>query len=77
MGLVCVSFSVRDSVMEYLINVITAPEFRPWEVEDLTSRVKIDKALAQQCTQIGLLHFLTVLTSCLLIILLKNTDAPV
>ncbi|XP_067089830.1 ubiquinol-cytochrome c reductase core protein 2a isoform X1 [Osmerus mordax] len=45
-----------DSVMEYLINMITAPEFRPWEVEDLTSRVKIDKALAQQCTQIGVLE---------------------
>uniref|UniRef100_A0A8C7TJW6 Ubiquinol-cytochrome c reductase core protein 2b n=1 Tax=Oncorhynchus mykiss TaxID=8022 RepID=A0A8C7TJW6_ONCMY len=35
-----------DTVMEYLINVTTAPEFRPWEVSDLTSRVKMDRALA-------------------------------
>uniref|UniRef100_A0A672G0K5 Cytochrome b-c1 complex subunit 2, mitochondrial n=1 Tax=Salarias fasciatus TaxID=181472 RepID=A0A672G0K5_SALFA len=33
-----------DTVMEYLINVTTAPEFRPWEVSDLTSRVELDKA---------------------------------
>uniref|UniRef100_A0A8C7WBZ9 Ubiquinol-cytochrome c reductase core protein 2b n=1 Tax=Oncorhynchus mykiss TaxID=8022 RepID=A0A8C7WBZ9_ONCMY len=32
-----------DTVMEYLINVTTAPEFRPWEVSDLTSRVKMDR----------------------------------
>uniref|UniRef100_A0A8C7TFF8 Ubiquinol-cytochrome c reductase core protein 2b n=1 Tax=Oncorhynchus mykiss TaxID=8022 RepID=A0A8C7TFF8_ONCMY len=42
-----------DTVMEYLINVTTAPEFRPWEVSDLTSRVKMDRALAAQL-QIGL-----------------------
>uniref|UniRef100_A0A9J7ZTB7 Ubiquinol-cytochrome c reductase core protein 2b n=1 Tax=Cyprinus carpio carpio TaxID=630221 RepID=A0A9J7ZTB7_CYPCA len=35
-----------DTVMEYLINVTTAPEFRPWEVSDLTARVKLDKELA-------------------------------
>ncbi|XP_017540640.1 cytochrome b-c1 complex subunit 2, mitochondrial [Pygocentrus nattereri] len=40
-----------DSVIEYLISVTTAPEFRPWEVSELTSRVKIDKALAEQCVQ--------------------------
>ena len=45
-----------DTVMEYLINVTTAPEFRPWEVSDLTSRVKMDKALASQSPQIGLLR---------------------
>ena len=39
--------------MEYLVNVTTAQEFRPWEVSDLTPRVKIDKALAQQSPQIG------------------------
>ncbi|XP_042337563.1 cytochrome b-c1 complex subunit 2, mitochondrial-like, partial [Plectropomus leopardus] len=41
-----------DSLFEYLVNVTAAQEFRPWEVSDLTSRVKIDKALAQQCPQI-------------------------
>ncbi len=39
--------------MDYLVNVTAAQEFRPWEVDDLVSRVKIDKALAQQCPQIG------------------------
>lgn len=39
--------------MEYLINVTTAPEFRPWELTELTSRVKVDKALASQNPQIG------------------------
>lgn len=39
--------------MEYLVNVTAAQEFRPWEVDDLVPRVKIDKVLAQQCPQIG------------------------
>lgn len=39
--------------MEYLVSVTAAQEFRPWEVSDLTPRVKIDKALAQQSPQIG------------------------
>ncbi|KAJ8383983.1 hypothetical protein AAFF_G00212270 [Aldrovandia affinis] len=47
-----------DTVMEYLINVTTAPEFRTWEVAELTSRVKIDKALANQIPQIGVLDML-------------------
>ncbi|XP_049615533.1 cytochrome b-c1 complex subunit 2, mitochondrial isoform X1 [Syngnathus scovelli] len=37
-----------DTVMEYLINVTTAPEFRPWEVSNLTPRVKVDKDQAGQ-----------------------------
>ncbi|XP_038841634.1 cytochrome b-c1 complex subunit 2, mitochondrial [Salvelinus fontinalis] len=45
-----------DTVMEYLINVTTTPEFRPWEVDDLTSRVKVDRALAHQCSQIGVIE---------------------
>ncbi|KAL7377771.1 hypothetical protein ABVT39_004109 [Epinephelus coioides] len=45
-----------DLLFEYLVNVTAAQEFRPWEVSDLTSRVKIDKALAQQCPQIGVKH---------------------
>lgn len=40
--------------MEYLINVTTAPEFRPWELSDLTSRVKVDNAIASQNSQIGM-----------------------
>lgn len=45
-----------DTLMEYIANVTTAQEFRPWEVDELTSRVKIDKALAQQCPQIGVIE---------------------
>ncbi|KAM9346370.1 ubiquinol-cytochrome c reductase core protein 2a [Symphorus nematophorus] len=45
-----------DSLMEYLVNVTSAQEFRPWEVEELTPRVKIDKTLAQQCPQIGVIE---------------------
>ncbi|TNN85483.1 Cytochrome b-c1 complex subunit 2, mitochondrial [Liparis tanakae] len=45
-----------DSLFEFLVNVTAAQDFRPWEVSDLTSRVKIDKALAQQCPQIGLIE---------------------
>ncbi|XP_049419491.1 cytochrome b-c1 complex subunit 2, mitochondrial isoform X2 [Epinephelus fuscoguttatus] len=47
-----------DTVMEYLINVTTAPEFRAWEVSDLTPRVKMDKAQAAQNTQIGVIEAL-------------------
>ncbi|XP_064171233.1 cytochrome b-c1 complex subunit 2, mitochondrial isoform X1 [Anguilla rostrata] len=47
-----------DTVMEYLINVTTAPEFRPWEVDELISRLKIDKALANQTPQIAVLEML-------------------
>ncbi|XDV44924.1 hypothetical protein PO909_013134 [Leuciscus waleckii] len=45
-----------DTVMEYLINVTTAPEFRQWEVSDLTARVKVDKELANQTPQIGVIE---------------------
>ncbi|XP_029384287.1 cytochrome b-c1 complex subunit 2, mitochondrial [Echeneis naucrates] len=47
-----------DTVMEYLINVTTAPEFRPWEVSDLRPRVKTDKAQAAQNTQIAVVEAL-------------------
>uniref|UniRef100_A0A8D0CZ16 Ubiquinol-cytochrome c reductase core protein 2a n=1 Tax=Sander lucioperca TaxID=283035 RepID=A0A8D0CZ16_SANLU len=46
----------RDLLFEFLVNVTAAQDFRPWEVDDLTSRVKIDKALAQQCPQIGVIE---------------------
>ncbi|XP_056325811.1 cytochrome b-c1 complex subunit 2, mitochondrial [Danio aesculapii] len=45
-----------DTVMEYLINVTTAPEFRAWEVSDLTERVNLDKKLAKQTPQIGVIE---------------------
>uniref|UniRef100_UPI0037E8683F ubiquinol-cytochrome c reductase core protein 2a n=1 Tax=Semicossyphus pulcher TaxID=241346 RepID=UPI0037E8683F len=45
-----------DALMESVVNVTAAQEFRPWEVSDLTPRVKIDKALAQQCPQIGVIE---------------------
>ncbi|XP_052466835.1 cytochrome b-c1 complex subunit 2, mitochondrial isoform X1 [Carassius gibelio] len=45
-----------DTVMEYLINVTTAPEFRSWEVSDLTASVKLDKELAKQSPQIGVIE---------------------
>ncbi|XP_062859418.1 cytochrome b-c1 complex subunit 2, mitochondrial [Trichomycterus rosablanca] len=45
-----------DTVMEYLINVTTAPEFRPWELPEIAPRVKVDLALAQQNPQIGVLE---------------------
>lgn len=47
-----------DTVMEYLINVTTAPEFRAWEVSDLTPRVKRDRAQAAQSAQIGVIESL-------------------
>ncbi|KAK2833485.1 hypothetical protein Q5P01_017374 [Channa striata] len=36
--------------------VTTAQDVRPWEVEELTSRVKVDKAVAQQCPLIGVIE---------------------
>nr|XP_020491868.1 cytochrome b-c1 complex subunit 2, mitochondrial-like [Labrus bergylta] len=45
-----------DLLLEQLVNVTSAQAFRPWEVADLTPRVKIDKALAQQCPQIGVIE---------------------
>lgn len=44
----------RDTVMEYLVSVTTAQEFRPWEVNELVPRLMIDNAVAQECPQIGL-----------------------
>ncbi|XP_069839889.1 cytochrome b-c1 complex subunit 2, mitochondrial [Dendropsophus ebraccatus] len=45
-----------DIVMEYLINVTTAPEFRRWEVSELTGQIKVDKAVAYQNPQVGVLE---------------------
>ncbi|XP_077482099.1 cytochrome b-c1 complex subunit 2, mitochondrial [Stigmatopora argus] len=47
-----------DTVMEFLINVTTAPEFRPWEVSDLTTRVKYDKAQAGENAHIAVVESL-------------------
>ncbi|KAG8433102.1 hypothetical protein GDO86_017402 [Hymenochirus boettgeri] len=45
-----------DNVIEYLINVTTAPEFRRWEVSDLHAKIKLDKAFAYQNPQVGVLE---------------------
>ncbi|XP_051857200.1 cytochrome b-c1 complex subunit 2, mitochondrial [Antechinus flavipes] len=45
-----------DILMEFLLNVTTAPEFRRWEVADLQSQLKIDKAVAFQNPQIGVIE---------------------
>ncbi|XP_059203121.1 cytochrome b-c1 complex subunit 2, mitochondrial [Centropristis striata] len=45
-----------DTLLECLVDVTASQDFRPWEVNDLTSRVKIDKALALQCPQIGVVE---------------------
>lgn len=42
-----------DTVMEYLLNVTTAPEFRPWEVAALQPQLKVDKTIARQNVQVG------------------------
>uniref|UniRef100_A0A672FYP6 Cytochrome b-c1 complex subunit 2, mitochondrial-like n=1 Tax=Salarias fasciatus TaxID=181472 RepID=A0A672FYP6_SALFA len=47
-----------DSLLEFLVSVTTTQEFRPWEVHELTTRVKIDKALAEQCPQISVVETL-------------------
>merc|ERR1712098_245748 len=45
-----------DTVMEFLINVTTAPEFRPWEVSDLKQSVLVDKHQAAQNPGIGVVE---------------------
>uniref|UniRef100_A0A8B9DNW5 Ubiquinol-cytochrome c reductase core protein 2 n=1 Tax=Anser cygnoides TaxID=8845 RepID=A0A8B9DNW5_ANSCY len=47
---------ICDTVMEYLLNVTTAPEFRRWEVTDLQPQLKVDKAVAFQNPQVGVLE---------------------
>nr|KAF6356370.1 ubiquinol-cytochrome c reductase core protein 2 [Myotis myotis] len=45
---------LRDDIeilMEFLLNVTTAPEFRRWEVAALQSQLRIDKAVALQNPQ--------------------------
>lgn len=39
--------------MEYLLNVTTAPEFRPWEIAALQPQLKVDKTIARQNAQVG------------------------
>lgn len=45
-----------DTVIEYLVNVTSAPDFRPWELSDLSPRIKIDRAVAEQSPQTGVLE---------------------
>lgn len=40
-----------EILMEFLLNVTTAPEFRRWEVAALQSQLRIDKAVALQNPQ--------------------------
>lgn len=40
-----------EILMEFLLNVTTAPEFRRWEVAALQSQMRIDKAVALQNPQ--------------------------
>ncbi|OBS70776.1 hypothetical protein A6R68_00691 [Neotoma lepida] len=42
---------LNEILMEFLLNVTTAPEFRRWEVAALQSQLKIDKAVAFQNSQ--------------------------
>ncbi|KAJ0001405.1 hypothetical protein NQD34_006425 [Periophthalmus magnuspinnatus] len=55
-GVEALGGSLRPSLLEYLSDVTTAQEFRQWELEELTTRVKIDKAMGQQSPQIGVNH---------------------
>ncbi|XP_078414951.1 cytochrome b-c1 complex subunit 2, mitochondrial-like [Cetorhinus maximus] len=45
-----------DTVMEYLINVTAAQEFRPWELSELPPKLELDRAVAFQNPQIGVLE---------------------
>lgn len=45
-----------DILMEFLLNVTTAPEFRRWEVAALQSQLRIDKAVAFQNPQAHLIE---------------------
>nr|XP_042709144.1 cytochrome b-c1 complex subunit 2, mitochondrial isoform X4 [Chrysemys picta bellii] len=55
-GIEAVGGNLSDTVMEYLINVTTAPEFRPWEVTELQAQLKVDKAVAFQNPQVSVLE---------------------
>lgn len=45
-----------ETLMEYLVNVTTAQEFRIWELATVRARVRLEKALAFQSPQIGLVE---------------------
>ncbi|XP_061701238.1 cytochrome b-c1 complex subunit 2, mitochondrial [Syngnathoides biaculeatus] len=45
-----------DNILEYLVNVTTAQEFRPWEVNDLTPRINIDKDRAMRSPRLGVVE---------------------
>uniref|UniRef100_A0A670KFY1 Ubiquinol-cytochrome c reductase core protein 2 n=1 Tax=Podarcis muralis TaxID=64176 RepID=A0A670KFY1_PODMU len=55
-GIEAVGGSLSDTVLEYLLNVTTAPEFRRWEVAEANPRLRIDKAIAFQNPQVGVLE---------------------
>ncbi|MBZ3870757.1 Cytochrome b-c1 complex subunit 2, mitochondrial, partial [Sciurus carolinensis] len=55
-GIEAVGGTLSDILMEFLLNVTTAPEFRRWEVAALQSQLKIDKAVAFQNPQAHLME---------------------
>uniref|UniRef100_A0A4W3HQP0 Ubiquinol-cytochrome c reductase core protein 2b n=1 Tax=Callorhinchus milii TaxID=7868 RepID=A0A4W3HQP0_CALMI len=55
-GIEAVGSTLSDTVMEYLINVTAAQEFRPWELSALPPRIKVDRAVAFQNPQIAVLE---------------------
>ncbi|XP_036165027.1 cytochrome b-c1 complex subunit 2, mitochondrial isoform X3 [Myotis myotis] len=50
-GIEAVGGKLSEILMEFLLNVTTAPEFRRWEVAALQSQLRIDKAVALQNPQ--------------------------
>uniref|UniRef100_A0A8B9YRN0 Ubiquinol-cytochrome c reductase core protein 2 n=1 Tax=Bos mutus grunniens TaxID=30521 RepID=A0A8B9YRN0_BOSMU len=50
-GIEAVGGKLSDILMEFLLNVTTAPEFRRWEVAALQPQLRIDKAVALQNPQ--------------------------
>ncbi|XP_023372464.1 cytochrome b-c1 complex subunit 2, mitochondrial isoform X2 [Otolemur garnettii] len=50
-GIEAAGGKLSDILMEFLLNVTTAPEFRRWEVADLQSQLRVDKAVAFQNPQ--------------------------
>uniref|UniRef100_A0A8C6BCB1 Ubiquinol-cytochrome c reductase core protein 2 n=1 Tax=Monodon monoceros TaxID=40151 RepID=A0A8C6BCB1_MONMO len=50
-GIEAVGGELSDILMEFLLNVTTAPEFHRWEVAALQSQLRIDKAVAFQNPQ--------------------------
>nr|KAF6442781.1 ubiquinol-cytochrome c reductase core protein 2 [Rousettus aegyptiacus] len=57
-GIEAVGGKLSEILMEFLLNVATAPEFRRWEVAALQSQLRIDKAVAFQNPQARVIEHL-------------------